>query len=129
MTDYATRTDERLSLSGDTDALKRMRRALCRSGQHIWSGKWNPTCNNCGISENDYINDLRHDRERQRRNAAEIACRERDSHDWEPGEEPAEHCGCPIDPVHRCHPQFCSICGICEQEWGDKINEVVKVKT
>lgn len=147
MTDLVERRREREAAGGDASAYLKVQRQRHRRGLHEWVHLKNlknalakpadrcgcypgrhgcdfVACALCGLFKVHYeeirrVEKYRREREAKRA-AAEIRCRQQDTHDWVPGDETAEDCGCPSDPgIHGCHPRYCSVCLISEEEWTE----------
>ncbi|KKN40137.1 hypothetical protein LCGC14_0736350 [marine sediment metagenome] len=136
MSDLKERQLERDAMAGDSAASAHLAAARCRRGKHEW--RCGPVhapplavksvilvharhcsraknCIHCGVSEAAHEQALATLRRSQARAAKKAKQRDlcaRDIHDWVPGEDPSEECGCPADPgIHGCHPAYCSGCG------------------
>ena len=119
MTDLAERALERRAAAGDPEASERLRVIACRKGLHEWDW-WK--CLHCGVRQADVEATQREHRQKLEREEQVRLCAQ-DNHTWEPGDERAEDCGCPSDPgIHGCHPRFCVVCCIGEEEWETEIN-------
>lgn len=115
MNDARLRSLERAANAGDPGAAKAHRRGLCQNGDHEWQGKsWKLKCAFCGADKQELENAayaIQCARKRTAKRAVAIALCEAGVHDWVPGDEISDECGCPSDPgIHGCHPFECSVC-------------------